>query len=29
MGFEVLALGQMCFKGMQAVGKGVSRVVTG
>ena len=29
MGFEVLALGGMCFEGIGAVGKGVSRVVTG
>ena len=28
-GFEVLALGEMCFRGMEAVAKGVSRVGTG
>ena len=28
-GFEVLALGEMCFEGMGAVEKGVSRVGTG
>ena len=28
-GFEVLALGEMCFEGMGAVAKGVSRVGTG
>ena len=28
-GFEVLALGEMCFRGMGAVVKGVSRVGTG
>ena len=28
-GFEVLALGEMCFQGMEAVEKGVSRVGTG
>ena len=28
-GFEVLALGEMCFEGMEAVEKGVSSVGTG
>ena len=28
-GFHVLALGEMCFEGMGAVAKGVSRVGTG
>ena len=28
-GFEVLALGEMCFESMEAVEKGVSRVGTG
>ena len=28
-GFEVLALGEMCFEGMGAVAKGVSRVGAG
>ena len=28
-GFEVLALGEMCFQGMEAVEKGVSGVGTG
>ena len=28
-GFEVLALGEMCFEGMGAVAKGVSRVGPG